>query len=1202
MDELAELALADDRPLWTTRDLAQAFARAEGGSIAVIRAGGGVTALAARQLVKQSARPFVLLTASLERARQLEADLRFAVGDLRDVLLLEGDEADPYAEVVPDRRAAQVRLAALFRLALAREGGTPAPLVVVPATALLRKVVPAAEVLAASVKLALFDEIERDALVKRLTDAGYVRAPLVEDPGTLSVRGALVDVWPAQRPTPVRVELDGDLVAAMKAFDPMDQKSREPLESLWLPPAREALTRSEEHADEVRSVLRELCDAVDWPTAKTRALLDDVLLGRAFFGAQSFLPAFTRLVPLHAELPEDAAVIIEEPSAVGAALAEAATRAAEAALAKASEPHFPPAAFFVAPEEIDGWLGSRTTIALGQNPIVGGDRAIDRIGEVTDDTPGLSAHDQGALSRAVALARKEGGQGSGFEPVIERVKAWQAAGLKVIFTARATTQADRLAQMLSARGLIVHMPTGDLDREALFAPPVHTEAVWVVLGGLARGTVLPGEGLSLCTEEEVFGSRAHRRKRARAGSGRSARKDLEDLRALEIGDHVVHIDHGIGRYEGLVHREVAGTTLDMLVVSYAGGDRLYLPVYRLNQIHRLQGGEAKPTLDRLGGQSWAREKARTRKKVRDIADKLLALYAERRNAIGVATPPVDDEYRTFEASFPYEETDDQLRAIVDVGADLESPRPMDRLVCGDVGFGKTEVALRAAFRVASSGRQVAVLCPTTVLCQQHKMTFDLRLGPYPINIAAMSRFTPKVEQAQTLAALRKGGVDIVVGTHRLLSKDVHFKNLGLLVVDEEQRFGVVAKERIKELRAHVDVLTLSATPIPRTLQMAISGMRDMSLMTTPPADRRSVRTIVARRDRSVLETAIRRELERGGQVFLVYNRIQGLGERAALVSELVPQARVVVAHGRMSETALEDTMLAFVSGAADVLVTTAIIENGLDIPRANTIIIDGADLLGMAQLYQLRGRVGRSKERGYCYLLLPEGAVSDEAKTRIEALQRMSELGSGLQLASLDLDLRGAGDFLGAEQSGAVAAVGFEMFCEMLDEAAAELRGEVRVPDIDPELSFDVEALLPEGYIPDVGVRLSLYKRLAGAMTSDEVALLGAEMEDRFGAPPSPARRYLQLMNLKVELRRLRVLACEASARSVSLHLADDTPLEPARLAALVASTGKEKVFRLTPDMRLTRRTRESESFASGLEATAKLLDDLDHHAVSRRG
>ena len=485
-----------------------------------------------------------------------------------------------------------------------------------------------------------------------------------------------------------------------------------------------------------------------------------------------------------------------------------------------------------------------------------------------------------------------------------------------------------------------------------------------------------------------------------------------------------------------------------------------------------------------------------------------------------------------------------------------------------------------------------MLCPTTVLAQQHMLTFETRLGSYPLGLGVLSRFQPKPEQQRVVRGLRQGTIDIVVGTHRLLSKDVHFKNLGLLVVDEEQRFGVAAKERIKALRANVDVLTLTATPIPRTLQMAISGLRDLSLITTPPADRRAVRTIVTRDDPKVLREAISRELERGGQVFFVHNRVQSLGERAAYVHELVPRARVAMAHGQMAERTLERTMLAFVQGSLDVLCCTSIIENGLDIPRCNTIIIDRADRYGLGQLYQLRGRVGRSKERAYCYLVVPgSDDLSGVAHARIDALVRHSELGSGFQVAALDLDLRGAGDLLGAEQSGAVRSVGFEMFCQMLEEAVHELRGEPTAHEVEPELSFDTEALLPEHYVADVGVRLSLYKRLAGAGSTETVERLGLELEDRFGPPPPEAKRLVHLMMLKVELRRLRVLGCEATKQRVTLHLRDDTPIDAARLTELVQA--RDGSYRLTPDMRLTRHARAGERFESGLEAVERLLSEI---------
>ncbi|HEY8944318.1 MAG TPA: transcription-repair coupling factor, partial [Polyangiaceae bacterium] len=658
------------------------------------------------------------------------------------------------------------------------------------------------------------------------------------------------------------------------------------------------------------------------------------------------------------------------------------------------------------------------------------------------------------------------------------------------------------------------------------------------------------------------------------------------------GDYVVHVDHGIGRYLGLEKKLVGGVPVDLLVVEYQGGDKLFLPVYRLNQVQKYSGGDGQPKLDRLGGQTFSKTKAKVQQRVRQMADELLRLYAERASLAKEPLPPPDDDYAAFEASFPYDETRDQAAAIAEVMKDLSSPRVMDRLVCGDVGFGKTEVALRAAFLCASAGRQVALLCPTTVLAQQHFMTFSSRLEDYPFNVRVLSRFQSRAEQLETLKGLKEGKVDVVVGTHRLLSKDVHYKNLGLLVVDEEQRFGVTHKERIKQIRTTVDVLTLSATPIPRTLQLAVGGLRDMSLISTAPIDRRAVRTTSSQFDPELVRQAVERELSRGGQVFYVYNRVEGIYERAERLQSLVPQARIAVGHGQLNEETLERTMLGFVEGEYDVLVATAIVESGLDIPRANTIIIDRADLFGLSQLYQLRGRVGRSSERAYCYLLVPPPSqLTDEARARLEALERHTELGSGFNIAALDMELRGAGDVLGAEQSGFVASVGFDMFCHMLEDATHELRGETVVHEVDPELSFDVEALLPESYISEVGVRLSFYKRMASALDEAEVTEMAGEMNDRFGEPPLPARRFIELMRLKTELRKLRVLGCEASAKSVTLHLRDDTPLDPQKVGALVAQ--KKSPYRLSPDGRLTRRALENEPLADGLVLADRMLNEL---------
>ena len=736
-----------------------------------------------------------------------------------------------------------------------------------------------------------------------------------------------------------------------------------------------------------------------------------------------------------------------------------------------------------------------------------------------------------------------------------------------MISARSEAQAERV------RTLLAHRKVTDLE---------------VVTAPLARGALAPAEGFALITEEEIFGERAHRPPERK----RSPRALLEDLRALDPGDYVVHVDHGIGRYLGLERKLIAGVGVDLLVVEYAGGDKLFLPVYRLNQIQKYSGGDGTPRIDRLGGLTFAKTKAKVQSRVRQMADELLRLYAERAALKKQPLPGPDDEYAAFEAGFPFEETRDQALAISEVLRDLQKEQVMDRLVCGDVGFGKTEVALRAAFVAATNGRQVALLCPTTVLAQQHYLTFSGRFQEYPLNVRVLSRFQSKADQLETLKGLKDGSVDVVIGTHRLLSKDVHFKNLGLLVVDEEQRFGVAHKERIKQIRTAVDVLTLSATPIPRTLQLAVSGLRDMSIITTPPVDRRAIRTIVSRFDETLLREAMERELSRGGQVFYVYNRVEGIYERAERVRGLVPNARIAIGHGQMSEASLERTMLDFVGGEFDILVATAIIESGLDIPRANTIIIDRADLFGLSQLYQLRGRVGRSSERAYCYLLVPPPSqLSDEGRARIEALERYTELGSGFHVATLDMELRGAGDLLGAEQSGTVASVGFELFCQMLEEATHELKGQPVAHEVDPELNFDVEALLPEAYVAEVGVRLSLYKRLASAGDETEIDELASEMEDRFGPPPLEARRLVELMRLKVELRKLRVLGCEASAKSVSLHLKDDTPLDPQKIGELVGQ--KRSPYRLSPDGRLTRRVLDGEAIADGLVLASRMLDEL---------
>jgi transcription-repair coupling factor (superfamily II helicase) len=1203
------------------------------GALHVSGVQGCAGALLAASVAAAKGKPVVLVTSDLDAARRAADDVAFFVRTAADeataedtaqgdVLVLAANESSPYADVTPDRRAAMSRLATLFHLA----SGLPWRVLVVPAAGLARKVVPRKIVRAHSHHVVAEDELDRDALVKALADSGYLRVPVVEDPGSFAVRGALLDVWPPSLDEPVRIEMYGELVLSIAPFDPYEQRTKKvngedvKLRDVWLAPAREAVLTRETTA-RAKDRIQQLADMVDLPTTRARALIEDVTAGRAFFGAEGMLPAYyEELEPLLGYVPDDAIVLFDDPAEITRALRDELERAESDAAAKGGEAAFLPASFYLSEADVARALSRRAVVALHRTPIVGseGEAEVDSIAayEIARDVLDIGSRDHADLERAVKAARSSKGKTGALTPLARRIAHWRDHGLRVFITARAQTQAERVTALLTHQGVACRARLERFDPAWLESPA--EDGATVVVGSLSRGAMLPADGLVLVTEEEVFGGRAHRRKERKQKD--LARPFLEDLRTLAVGDFIVHVEHGIGRYHGLVHKAVAGLTVDLLVVEYAAGDKLYLPVYRLNQIQKYSGGEnAQPKLDRLGGSTFSKTKSRVKKEVRKMADELLRLYAERQAQQGHAFPATNDDYRAFEATFPFDETPDQSKAIDDVNKDMDGTRPMDRLVCGDVGFGKTEVAIRAAFRAAMSGKQVALLCPTTVLAQQHLRTFENRMRDYPITIAAMSRFQTKKEQDDAVAGLKDGKVNVIVGTHRLLSKDVHWKDLGLLIVDEEQRFGVAHKERIKQLRANVDVLTLTATPIPRTLQMAVGGLRDLSLITTPPVDRRAVRTIVTRFDEQVLKEAVTRELARGGQVFYVYNRIEGIYEKAQRLQELVPTARICVGHGQMSssrkvqarvvgeagetenaveakEGALEKIMLDFVDGRYDVLVATAIVESGLDIPRANTMIIDRADLFGLAQLYQLRGRVGRSKERAYCYLVVPPAnALTDEARSRIEALERHTELGSGFKIASLDLELRGAGDLLGAEQSGSVSSVGFDLFCQMIEEAVHELRGEEVVHDVDPELSFDVAALLPEDYVGDVGVRLSLYKRLASAVDEAQVSEIAEEMEDRFGAPPEEARRLVKLMALKTELRRLKVLGCEATARSVTLHLREDTPLDPKKILDLVRLP--RSPYRITPDMRLTRRfdaaAGTANATADGLANAEAMLADV---------
>jgi transcription-repair coupling factor (superfamily II helicase) len=733
-----------------------------------------------------------------------------------------------------------------------------------------------------------------------------------------------------------------------------------------------------------------------------------------------------------------------------------------------------------------------------------------------------------------------------FDRLVDEVRRWRIEGFRVRLAAADPHQAEHLKQILHDHGIDTPIS------ESLDA----AESLAIVVGDVSGGFVIPAIGLVLLAESEIFGARRRtlRRPKYQRGAALTAFTDLA------VGDLVVHEDHGIGRYLGLRTMRAGDKDADFLILEYADANQLYVPVDRLDRVSKYLGADAGAArLDRLGGASWQRVKESVRTALREMAEELLKLYARRAVAEGHAFSADTPWQREFEAAFRFEETPDQLRAIEDVKLDMHSPRPMDRLVAGDVGYGKTEVALRAAFKAVADGTQVAVLVPTTVLAQQHWSTFADRFGPFPVRVELLSRYRSPKEQKTVKDGLRNGTVDVVIGTHALLGKDVAFKNLGLLIVDEEHRFGVAHKERVKQLRASVDVLALTATPIPRTLYMALSGVRDMSVIETPPVDRLPIETVVRRFNRPVIKEALERELARGGQVFFVHNRVQSLPSMTRFVQELVPDARVIMAHGQMKERELEAAMVKFVDGQADILVSTAIVESGLDIPASNTIIVNRADRFGLAQLYQLRGRVGRERQQAFAYLLVPaDGRVDEQAQRRLRALQELTELGSGFKLALRDLEIRGAGNLLGAQQHGHIAAVGYDLYSKLLAEAVRELSGEAPTPGVEPVISVEVEGFVPEDYVPEVNQRLAFYKRLAGAGSDADVDELRLELLDRYGPVPEPALRLLDIVRIRVAARALGVEKIEAGEGRALITFAPSTSVDPQRLVAAVqASRGR---------------------------------------------
>ena len=1121
---------------------------------------GASRAVAVAQIAKAHAdRPTLVLVPTAKAGDVFFQDLAAALGASPDddrLRIFPRYDTQPYERFSPQPFLVAQRMDVLYRWlsspppsADGPRATEPAPIVVAPWTALAPRIPPRSLVRGRAVHLEIGQTIDRDALVETLLGAGYSRMPLVEERGELAVRGGILDLFPPHRSTPVRIELYGDEVESIREFDAASQRSQTPLGNVVAPPPRDLLPDRSfviEHGD----ALRERAAKLGVAGRAADELIDGLLRGHVPPGAEALAPL---LLPgtesVFDFLPTDTQVVIDDLEAGRQRMLRYAEEALDNyALARESGRLVcEPGELALGPEELESAVLERKPLVLDgldlADPAGGSDR-------VEIGTKGQDDLRQ-ALARLRTSERALG-------PLAERISGWRDERYRIVLAVGSLSHAERLRGLLSDYAVDARVETE--PRPAWrWAGPGRVEIRTAALSG---GFVLPNERLAAVTEEEIFGPRAKKRRANPAWPGSAA---LESLGQLATGDYLVHAEHGIGIYRGLVDLEMRGVEGEFLRIEYAEGARLFLPVHRMSQVQRYAGSDGHaPRIDKLGGASWNKAKKSVQKSLRHLARELLSVHAARELASGFRFSPRDRIQDEFEATFPYDETPDQLAAIEDTLADMQRGKPMDRIVCGDVGYGKTEVAVRAAFRAAMDGKQVAVLVPTTILCQQHEENFRERFEGYPVKIAALSRFQTAHKSKQVREGLADGSVDVVIGTHRLLQKNIQFRDLGLLVIDEEHRFGVSHKERIKQLKKTVDVLTLTATPIPRTLQLAFTGLRDLSVIDTPPADRLAIRTQVGRYSEELMREAILREMRRGGQVYLVHNRVQTIAAMADTLAKIVPEARVILAHGQLPERELEKRTLAFMHGEADVLLCTTIIESGVDNPKANTIIVNRADRLGLAQLYQLRGRVGRSTQRAYAYLMVhAPDALSNDARKRLEAIQDLSELGGGFRLANLDLEIRGAGNLLGAEQSGNLASVGYDTFMEMLEETIDEMRGVAHHTEVDPEIRLPVPARLPEAYVPTVNERLVLYKRLASCRNDEELDRLRDEILDRYGAMPDDAIHLVEVIRLKIQARALGVATVDLANGEIVLTAAPESRVDPQRLLRLMAQAGGG--IRVTP-------------------------------------
>lgn len=1075
--------------------------------------GSGRAYLAAR-LREELGRPLVIVAPSAPDAETLVQDMEFFLKSR--VAFFPPYNISPYKRVEFHSETAGRRVRTLYEMMEGADG-----VVVTTVEGLLKKLIPKHALSGFAEPAEAGEEMDREALSARLVAGGYSHVSMVEDPGDFSVRGGIVDIYSPLYDDPLRMEFFGDMVESMRFFSAATQKKKKDVHEAVILPAREVAFEPGSRDGFVRR-MKKLGRSAGVPAKKMVRMAERFKKEGFFPGIENFLPLLYEKPGIFLDyIPQDALVIFMDREEIEDQARRLGERIKKERL-EAVESRVP------APEPGDLFLEWEEALRILSPSRPLSVRSFSMTGSMPDaDAPpefDFSVRDNAALGEALKFSRSKD---TPFAPLAKWINGHLETGLKIVLASGSGRRTEAARSLLEGYG--VPLRPADGFPEAMKA----RGGVAAATGNLSAGFAWPGEA-AVITDAEIFGSGAKRKTRRKRSPGSALLKTGD----LKTGDLVVHADHGVGRYQGLVKLEVERVFGDYLLIVYRDDDRLYLPVERIGAARRYMGAEgAEPPLDKLGGPSWDRVRKKVKKAARKIAGDLLKLYARRKVARGRAFKDSDGDMERFEAGFEYEETPDQRRAIEDVFHDMARPLPMDRLVCGDVGYGKTEVALRAAFLAAWNGHQIALMVPTTVLAHQHFETFKARFKEFPIRIECLSRFVGARKGKDIIEGVTNGAVDIVIGTHRLLSGDVAFKRLGLLILDEEQRFGVKHKEKLKSLREAVDVLTLTATPIPRTLHLSLTGMRDISVISTPPELRRPIITYICEWEDRVIAGAIQKELARGGQIFFLHNNISSIWNMADHLSRLVPEVRLGVAHSRLGSDKLENVMMDFFNRKLDMLVCTTIVEAGLDIPAANTIFINRADRFGLAQMYQLRGRVGRSGEQAYAFLFVPdESLLSKDAKKRMKALMDHSELGAGFEIAMSDLRIRGGGSILGADQSGHIAAVGYDMFLKLMEQAVSELKGEAAAEPLDPEVSVPLSALLPESYIPDIDQRLRAYRRMSEMTRLKDLAGFKNELTDRFGAMPEEVENLLMKMALRVMCVRAGVKKLKLEKNILSLY------------------------------------------------------------------